>query len=220
MATAYDKTKPSAVDQTVQTTITEGKWVSLQEAAESTGLSEKTLRRYTKRGLVKSRRLGKLANSPIQIWMNTQLTALADMERTSIDGVDEVFEAQEVEEELEENPSLENEDVQTPKIEMTDVIKTIASEFAQRLDQHKEEIFELRKELHEKDMQLRLLPDLQKQAEDREKIAFFEKESLRKQVEELQAENERLRQQNVDSSPNSENKEISWWKKLFLPRPE
>jgi DNA-binding transcriptional MerR regulator len=220
MATAYDKTKPSADDQTVQTTITEGKWASLQEAAESTGLSEKTLRRYTKRGLVKSRRLGKLANSPIQIWMNTQLTALADMERTSIEGVEEVFEAQEVEEELEENPSLDNEAAQSPKIEMTDVIKTIASEFAQRLDQHKEEIFELRKELHEKDIQLRLLPDLQKQAEDREKLASFEKVSLRKQVEELQAENERLRQQNLDSSANLENKEISWWKKLFLPRPE
>jgi DNA-binding transcriptional MerR regulator len=220
MATAYDKTKPSADDQTVQTTITEGKWASLQEAAESTGLSEKTLRRYTKRGLVKSRRLGKLANSPIQIWMNTQLTALADMERTSIEGVDEVFEAQEVEEELEEKPSLENGEAQSPKFEMTDVIKTIASEFAQRLDQHKEEIFELRKELHEKGMQLRLLPDLQKQAEDREKLASFEKESLRKQVEELQVENERLRQQNLDSSAKLESKEISWWKKLFLPRPE
>src|SRR5262249_55122587 len=46
----------------------------------------------------------------------------------------------------------------------------------------------MRKELHEKDTQLRLLPDLKRQMEEKEKEAHIKAAALEKQIELLQAD--------------------------------
>jgi hypothetical protein len=64
-------------------------------------------------------------------------------------------------------------------------------------------------ELADKDRQLRLLPDLQKQAEDRAKqleLENVEKEALKKQVAALQLE--------LESAKHP------WWRKIFGPQTE
>jgi hypothetical protein len=208
-------------DQTVQTRIVEGKWMLLQEAAESTGLSEKTLRRYTKRKQVKWRRLGKQTNSPIQIWVNSDLKELADKDPLSLDGVSDVFDAEAEDVELETSESEIESAVQGDQQPvMTDVIRTIANEFANKLDQQRELIYELRHDLHEKDVQLRLLPDLQKQLEEKEKLVAFETSSLQKQVSALASQNEALMLESTELKSKLEaiEKKGSWWKKFFLPR--
>ena len=61
------------LDEAVKTNIQEGNWMFLQAAVEATGLHEKTLRRRVKRGELKTRRLGKLQNSPVQYWITPDI---------------------------------------------------------------------------------------------------------------------------------------------------
>jgi hypothetical protein len=102
------------------------------------------------------------------------------------------------------------------------MIKTMVGEFAVQLDRQRDMVFELRKELQEKDVQLRLLPDLQKQLEEKEKLATFESVSLRKQNAELVAELEDVRLKSGELATKLEALENqnkgSWWRKWFLPR--
>jgi hypothetical protein len=83
------------------------------------------------------------------------------------------------------------------------VIRSITEQFAEKLDEQRGLIYTLRNELHEKEVQVRLLPDLQKQMEEREKLDEFEKRALEKQVAALQQELDRLREHQP------------WWKKLL-----
>jgi len=70
--------------------ITEGQWLSLAEAANLTGLSVITLRRYVKSKRVKARRLGKTANAKLQVYVTPNLTETPDDGVTS-DELDEVL---------------------------------------------------------------------------------------------------------------------------------
>ena len=206
----------STSDQAVQTTVQAGQWMFLAAAAEATRSSEKTLRRYIKRGTIKSRRLGKQSNSPLQVWITPELIHTVSEEAIEVDGVAEIFDM--VAEEPSEpdaqsfNPEAEtiNEStIPNPSASILDeqlgqVIKAITQQFAEKLDEQKEHILVLRQEIQQKDSQLRLLPDLQKQAEDERKAAqerAFEIEALKKQIAGLEVEKAgRLKQ--------------PWWKRL------
>lgn len=50
-----------------------GKWMSVQDASNATGLSMGTLRRYVKARKVKSRQLGRSFNSKLELWITTEL---------------------------------------------------------------------------------------------------------------------------------------------------
>ncbi len=216
-------------DQTVQTKVEEGKWMFLQEATDATGLSEKTLRRYIKRNAVKSRRLGKQTNSPFQLWITSDILKEVSEDQYAVEGIQEVFDADtndvDQNELLDEVAGTTQEDFSTQSIERRDgrdigleldrVIKTIAQQFAEKLDQQTEVIHELKHELTEKETQLRLLPDLQKQLEEKEKLADFQTKALEKHVEELNKENERLREEAETSRAALElaQQKQPWWKK-------
>ncbi|CAN5130470.1 hypothetical protein BH10CYA1_BH10CYA1_62770 [soil metagenome] len=219
-------------DQAVQTKVEDGQWMLLNEAQAATGLSEKTLRRYIKRGTLKFRKLGKQTNSPFQIWVTSSLKV---EEKESTQDVPEFFEFNDEETELfndqesgapeasgqEEDEGGEEQPQSSAEtnigIELDRVVRTIAQQFSEKLDQQKEVIFELRQELTEREMQLRLLPDLQKQLEEKEKLADFQTKALEKQVEQLIDANERLREEAEHVKLALEQAEQPWWKKLLSP---
>lgn len=68
---------------------------------------------------------------------------------------------------------------------VTEIVKIIAEQFAQKLDEQKSLTFQLQRELEDKDRQLKLLPDLQKKAEEAN-LKQFELEALKKQLDEVQ----------------------------------
>ncbi len=79
------------------------------------------------------------------------------------------------------------EDEQTP---IKSIIREISQQFAEQLSREKQLNFQLQRELQEKDLELKRLPDFQKQAEDRRLEAEakeLEAIALAKQVEALKA---------------------------------
>jgi transcriptional regulator with XRE-family HTH domain len=204
---------PSMSDQPVQTLAQEGSWMSLQEAVQATGVSEKTLRRYVKKKALQSKRLGKLANSPLQVWITPEFAKDVNddipEEQDDLDVVD--AESESIEDEyIEEDFSPEEKPRSNPSQEVEQIIKTIAEQFGNKLDEQKEVIFQLRHELQEKDTQLRLLPDLQKKLEEEEKLKDFETTALKKQIEELNKENAELKEAAEQSSKAASQKKNFW----------
>lgn len=211
-------TRAFAGDQIVQTSPVTGEWMSLQSAIAVTGRSEKTLRRYIKKGELKSKRTGKLVNSPLLVWIDAN--SFKDMGDEE-DGTSEIFDA---EPEIEDAVTVDQSDNFAPgqsaqaeprimDAGLETIIKAITEQFVQKLDEHKDLIMELRTELHEKDRQIRLLPDLQKQLaarEAQEKSTEFEKVALEKQIEALKQENDQLKQKVEGASQKK-----SWWQSLF-----
>ena len=66
-----------------------------------------------------------------------------------------------------------------------DIVRAMADKFAEKLDEAKSYNYQLQRELEEKDRQLKLLPDLQKRAEEAN-LKEFELQALRKQLEHLE----------------------------------
>jgi hypothetical protein len=200
--------------------VEEGKWMYFNEATVATGKSEKTLKRYIKKETLRWRRVGKQVNSPVQVWITPAFVSEMGVEAdTKIDDL-EIFDIDQQEPEP-WNDTIVSEPVDSVQENPYErLIKTMVGEFTVQLDRQREEFFELRKELQEKDIQLRLLPDLQKQLEEREKNASFEASSLKKQNSELEAKVESLKLESSELKAKLESldKKATWWKKWFLPR--
>lgn len=211
-------------DQTVQTDGQQGKWMLLPDASEATGLSEKTLRRYIKKNLLKSRRLGKSVNSPLQVWITPSTTKDVQDDAAGAEDIVDVLDADtddidgQVENFAPHAAAGSAHDVTTGAAAVDSIVRAIADQFAAKLDEHKELIFELRNELHDKERQLRLLPDMQKKLEEAEKVSSFENQALQKQIEELKLEAERLRQEAETAKQALEQAKQpkgNWFSRLF-----
>jgi len=211
--------------QSVQATLQEGTWMFLQDATEATGLSEKTLRRYIKKQTVKSRRLGKQSNSPLQVWITADVLKEA-AEDESFDAEPDVLDAES--EEVETTGAIDEEKRQAKadetqalsdqfRGEIDRILKTLTEQFVEKLDQQREANFMLRNELQQKEVQLRLLPDLQKQFEEKEKLADFEANALRKQIDQLKLENDALR---AEREAQAAEQKRSWWQRWFTSGPQ
>jgi hypothetical protein len=194
-----------APDQTVQTNADGGKWMLLAEASAVLGVSEKTLRRYIKQRRIKYRRIGKQTNSPLQVLITDAVKESAQQDVT--DNVVDIVDAETGF--VDETESFFTATTEEPAANaggaealFGKLLSEVTEQFSSKLAQQTEVLLELRHELQEKDRQLRLLPDLQKQIEDKEKNSDFEKVALEKQVAALKAENEALKQR-------------SWWQKIF-----
>jgi chromosome segregation ATPase len=213
----------SGHDQTVQTNASEGEWMYLTDASQVTGVSERTLRRHIKRNLLKSKRLGKLANSPLQVWITPEhKNALKEEINPEFAEVEDFFEevgksdsmTDEVEiaepSEVEDNNSTNK---KSRPVEVDQLIRAITETFGNKLDEQKEVIFQLRQDLHEKETQLRLLPDLQKKLEEEEKLKSFETAALQKQIEELNKENSELKAaaEQLQKAANEKKSLWSWF---------
>ncbi|MDZ4834686.1 MAG: hypothetical protein SGJ27_12985 [Candidatus Melainabacteria bacterium] len=176
-----------------QTDVEQGRWMYYDEAVTATGKSEKTLKRYIKKGELQSRRMGKQINSPVQIWIPSNfVTARAHEEETLEDP--DIFdsEAQEVEDFSPEydDPQEQEESVPSEEASHTDqyerLVKLMVGEFTVQLDRQKEVLFELRRELEQKEIQLRLLPDLEAKLHQKEIDAHVQTKALEKNIESLQ----------------------------------
>lgn len=162
------------------------------EATVATNKSEKTLKRYIKKGDLQWRRMGKQPNSPVQVWITADFIAEVGGEVESRIEDPDIFD--EVSQDVDCSPEVETTSSATYAHESTvetspyeHLIKTMVGEFTVQLDRQREVLFELRRELHEKDNQLRLLPDLQKQLEEKEKMAHVQTLALEKQIDALQS---------------------------------
>lgn len=134
-----------------------------------------------------------------------RLKILRPKERVSTNGMESVFESSEaIEAETVDAQTVEIKNSERAdesiSIAIDEVISKLTEQFSKQLNVEKEVVFSLKKELEDKERQLRLLPDFQKQAEDERKAAELkelEAEALRKQIEamqELQAQAERSKQ--------------------------
>jgi hypothetical protein len=129
-----------------------------------------------------------------------RLRILRPQERSSTKGMDAVFESEETAEaQTVDAQSVEvesgNRASEKISIAIDEVLSKLTEQFSKQLNTEKEVIFTLKRELEEKDRQLRLLPDFQKQAEDERKAAELkelEALALRKQIAALQAEQDEV----------------------------
>ncbi|MDX2106222.1 MAG: hypothetical protein SFY67_07455 [Candidatus Melainabacteria bacterium] len=119
---------------------------------------------------------------------------------------------------------------------LEEIVKVIANQFAEKLDQQKEFTQQLQRELEDKDRQLKLLPDLEKKlAEAQEKE--FEMKALEKQLlalEEKKAEAQKAAEEIIEKISSEKDTQINqmqeellainnklqelqkpWWKKWF-----
>lgn len=159
----------------------------LDKAVEVTGKSIRTLKRYIKQGKLKGRQAGKNVNSPLQVWISEK-SLLSNDDDDSDENIDdpEILDAESNEVDFSpeaDEPVNENVDKSDPVNPYQSAIQTMAMEFTKVVQQQQEEFVKLRAELQDKEVQLRLLPDLQKKEEQ----AHLEKSALQKQVEALQA---------------------------------
>lgn len=136
-------------------------------------------------------------------------------ERVSTQGLDSIFEpTDQNEDETVEAESIEvQSEKNAPEIGkiLEDVLTKVTEQFAKQLTVEKEVILSLRRELEDKDRSLRLLPDLQKQAEHERKAAemrALEIEALRKQIAAIEEEKQSLK-------ATVETLKAPWWKKWF-----
>ncbi|HIA51753.1 MAG TPA: hypothetical protein EYN91_06640 [Candidatus Melainabacteria bacterium] len=207
-----------------EATVEEGVWMYYDAAVAATGKSEKTLKRYVKKGELKARRMGKQVNSPVQVFVTPSFKeAMGKIDEPKLEDPD-IFQADSdiayIEEVSEEDtlsghigttgPSHGESTKQPLSTDAYEnMVKVMVSEFASQLDRKQDLLVELQKELETREAQLRLLPDLQKKLEDKERDAHIQTAALEKQIaamqedfesekkraEELSQENERLKKE-------------------------
>lgn len=171
--------------------VEQGSWMYYDQASVATGKSEKTLKRYVKKGELKWRRMGKQINSPVQLWITPELIASVAGELDEKVDDPEILDADS--HEVDFSPATEQTAEPQPAAQesSTDpyerMIKLMVGEFSEQLDKQRDVLFEMRKELQEKEAQLRLLPDLQKKLEEKEKEAHIKTVALEQQIEALEA---------------------------------
>lgn len=220
--TAMPTPKQSNSAKPADLKVEEGTWMKYDAAALATGKSERTLKRYTKKGELKWRRLGNQVNSPIQIWITSDfIEKMGRISENSLEDPD-IFDCDSDEAEVEldnRNADIEHRELPEPPSSFTEtrqphstdayesMVRLMVSEFASQLDRKQDLLVELQKEIELKESQLRLLPDLQKKLEEKEKDAHIQTAALEKQIvamtenleaekkvaEELRVENERLK---------------------------
>ncbi|MBX9719753.1 MAG: hypothetical protein K2X81_00020 [Candidatus Obscuribacterales bacterium] len=188
----------------------QGTWLFYDQAVIATGKSEKTLKRYVKKGELPWRRMGKQINSPVQVWITPDLLAIATRDVTQNTEDAEIFDADPQESDLSASTEQAAPAPNSPEASEDPherIIKLMVTEFSTQLDKQRDVLFGMRKELHETQAQLLLLPDLQRQLEEREREARYKAEALEKEMEVLKEsleqqakEAELLQSENEDRS--------------------
>lgn len=211
-----------------------GQWMYLNEAAELTQLSEKTLRRHIKRGLLKAKK-GKTVNAKIQVLLDSDTLAKIST-ALPVEEVDEDFTIDGVE--LDEQ-STDSEDATAtdfspnPSPELKpdmDMFKNIINEMMSPLLKRVEEqailLQKQEREIENHKVELRLLPDIQtreKLEREARELAELEKIALQKQIKAMEAEKEELAAQaakTVELEKQLALAKRTWWQKIFAyPEP-
>jgi hypothetical protein len=192
--------------------------VTVAEAAAALGIDERTVREKLSKEEWKGEK--RLIGMKEKWFMYRgeldrqveRLRIARPQERISTQGIETVFEA----EDATEAQTIDAQAVEVGNshrttenisIAIDEVLSKLAEQFSKQLHAEKEVIFALQKELEDKDRRLKLLPDLEKQAEEQRKSAELkelESEALRKQIAAMQDE-----QQQAEEAKRQATEEIA-----------
>jgi hypothetical protein len=224
--------------------------LSVREAASALGIDERTVREKLssqqwkgEKRLVGMKEKWFMYRGELERQLD-RLKISKPQERVSTQGMDTVFETDQFEPQTIDAQMVDvgqNIGVTAAaNIAIDDLLLKLAQQFSKQLHAEKEVIFTLQRELADKDRQLRLLPDIQKRAEEDRKSAelkALESEALRKQIAALAEEKSRAEQilkaetERLEAEKETEvtsvraeiariTEELSrlkqpWWKKMF-----
>lgn len=211
--------------------------LSVKEAAELLKLDERSVRERLINGQLKGEKRSIGLREKWFVYSGSIESAIGKQNQFVGDpiGLTEVF--------VDENEVAEDQDLVRDVGESTesnwiesnrDKVKLLAEEIVkpmlEKLDAQSEVIFEQKKVIQEQERQLRLLPDLQKQAANRAQeldLKHVENEALKKQItamkDQVKAKEEESASVTVileSLKDKVEQLEKPWWKKWFLPKAE
>jgi hypothetical protein len=192
------------------------KTISVKEAAEALGVSPRAIQYKLSNGDLKgTRSKNQYGVAEWRVWPNKEIAEALSLKQGSKDeaGVDainfspsdsETIEAEEVS--YDGTGDLDGptnwRQVEMERLEV--MAEKLMKPLAERVEAQAVALHEQQRVIEDQSRQLRLLPDLQKQAEDERKaaeIGALENEALKKQIAALQAELQSAKQ--------------PWWKKVF-----
>jgi excisionase family DNA binding protein len=171
--------------------------LTVKEAAQALGVSVRTVQHRLNTGELKGKRTpNQYGVSEWRVWPNKEI-----MERLSPGKSFEELDFSAPQEEFQGGDSSavvdaeavegDRDDLDEPSLRT--IVRELTLQFSEQLSREKTIVAQLQRELEDKDRQLKLLPDFQKQAEDQRKEAELkelESIALRKQVEALKNEEE------------------------------
>lgn len=171
--------------------------LTVKEAAQALGVSVRTVQHRLNTGELKGKRTpNQYGVSEWRVWPNKEI-----MERLSPGKTFEEIDFSAPQEEFQGGDSsavIDAEAVESRKDELDEpslrtIVRELTQQFSEQLSREKLIVAQLQRDLEDKDRQLKLLPDFQKQAEDQRKeveLKELEAIALRKQVEALKNEEE------------------------------
>lgn len=205
--------------------------LSVKEAAEMLKLDERSVRERLINGQLKGEKRSIGLREKWFVYSGSIEAAIGKQNQFNGDPIgltevtideNEVAEAQDSQHE-EEAPFSEENWIESNRDKVKLLAEEIVKPMLERLDAQSEVIFEQRKTIQEQERQLRLLPDLQKQATNRAQeldLKHVENEALKKQITAME---EQLRVKETESASLSEDLTIiktkleelekPWWKK-------
>ena len=171
--------------------------LTVKEAAQALGVSVRTVQHRLSTGELKGKRTpNQYGVSEWRVWPNKEI-----MERLSPGKTFEELDFSAPTEEFQGGDSsavVDAEAVESPREDVDEpslrtIVRELTQQFSEQLSREKSIVAQLQRDIEDKDRQLKLLPDFQKQAEDQRKEAELkelESIALRKQVEALKSEEE------------------------------
>lgn len=169
--------------------------LTVKEAAQALGVSVRTVQHRLSTGELKGKRTpNQYGVSEWRVWPNKEI-----LERLSPGKSFEELDFSAPQEEFQGGDSsavIDAEAVESGRDDSDEpslrtIVRELTQQFSEQLSREKSIVAQLQRDLDDKDRQLKLLPDFQKQAEDRRKDAELkelEAIALRKQVEALKTE--------------------------------
>ncbi|MBP9092098.1 hypothetical protein KBI23_13810 [bacterium] len=165
--------------------------LTVKETAKVLGVSVRTIQNRLATNELSGKRItNQYGTSEWRVWPNKEITEkLKDfqLDEVSTDGPSEEFRGGDSSAVLEaESVEVDRNYFEETQAPITTIIREMSQQFAEQLSKEKQINLQLQYELKEKDVQLKLLPDFQKQAEDRRLEAEtkeLEAIALAKQIE-------------------------------------
>ena len=165
--------------------------LTVKETAKVLGVSVRTIQNRLATNELSGKRItNQYGTSEWRVWPNKEITEkLKDfqLDEVGTDGPSEEYQGGDSSAVLEaESVEVDSNYFEETQAPITTIIREMSQQFAEQLSKEKQINLQLQYELKEKDVQLKLLPDFQKQAEDRRLEAEtkeLEAIALAKQIE-------------------------------------
>lgn len=193
--------------------------LTVKETAKVLGVSVRTIQNRLATNELSGKRItNQYGTSEWRVWPNKEITEkLKDfqLDEVGTDGPSEEFQGGDSSAVLEaESVEVDSNYFEETQAPITTIIRELSQQFAEQLSKEKQINLQLQYELKEKDVQLKLLPDFQKQAEERrleaetkelEGIAMTKQiEAMKAMANEKVADLARLNQLETETLPNLE----------------